>query len=211
MITVSTYVVFVLGGQQQTTPRRDTCQIKGLDCLFSTNGASTTLLVVVVKGPMAVRMQADSQGEWTSDSLELSTFAKCLCKSTCTKSGHLPTKFAVNYLILYVSYLWILTLKITCCVSCTGLQSFLDHEEIPVDVLIIKPHIKKDRRHASKPDTAYLLSSDNPSSLSMYTRAFSFVISHNPLIAVLFLFLLLLIVSPFLFIFLQFVMNHVKA
>ena len=87
-------------------------------------------------------------------------------------------------------------------VSCTGLQSFLDREEIPVDVLAIKPHIKKDRRHASKPDTAYLLSSDNPSSLSMYIKTFSFVISHNPLIAVLFLLLLLLIILPFLFIFL---------
>ena len=94
-------------------------------------------------------------------------------------------------------WLW---LKMTCCVSCTGLQSFLDREEIPVDVLVIKPHVKKDRRHASKPDTAYLLSSDNPSSLSMYGKTFSFVIRHNPIMALLFLFLLLLIISPFLFI-----------
>lgn len=43
-----------------------------------------------------------------------------------------------------------------------GLELFLKQQGIPVDALVIKPFIKKDHRHDSKPNTASLFQSSTP-------------------------------------------------
>ena len=46
-----------------------------------------------------------------------------------------------------------------------ALKQYIHHEGIPVDHLVVRPHIPKDRRHLSKPNTAVLFA---PSSIKRY-------------------------------------------
>lgn len=63
----------------------------------------------------------------------------------------------------------------------TGIQSFLSREDIPVDKLDIRPKIPRDRRHASKPNTAALFKTSDPNSLG---KLLKFFLKANPLVAV---------------------------
>ena len=84
---------------------------------------------------------------------------------------------------------------------CPGLQSLLAREGIPVDHLEVRPRIPRDRRHASKPDTAALFRTSNPNSLGKLVRLF---LRANPLVALFLVFLqLVLIASVLVLIFLQ--------
>lgn len=62
-----------------------------------------------------------------------------------------------------------------------GIQSFLSREGIPVDRLDIRPKIPRDRRHASKPNTAALFKTSNPNSPGKILKYF---LKANPLVAV---------------------------
>ena len=62
-----------------------------------------------------------------------------------------------------------------------GIESFLSREGIPVDKLEIKSHLPRDRRHASKPNTATLFGASNPNSPSKLLKLF---LKSNPVVAV---------------------------
>lgn len=75
----------------------------------------------------------------------------------------------------------------------TALDSFIKLEGVPVDELIIKPHIAKDRRHASKPNTAVLFAEGNQKLKDALTLV-KFVIICNPLVILLLLLIQLFMV-----------------
>lgn len=68
----------------------------------------------------------------------------------------------------------------------TALESFIKLEGVPVDELVIKPHIAKDRRHASKPNTNVLFADKNKKWIEGLTLV-KFVVSNNPMILVVWL------------------------
>lgn len=68
----------------------------------------------------------------------------------------------------------------------TALESFIKLEGVPVDELVIKPHIAKDRRHASKPNTSVLFADKNKKWIEGLTLV-KFVVSNNPMILVVWL------------------------
>ncbi len=78
-----------------------------------------------------------------------------------------------------------------------GIKSFIEREGIPVDELVVKQNIKKDRRHASKPDTNALFASKAGSSINYVYNSIWFILSNNYHILMIFivciLFCLLLI------------------
>ena len=73
----------------------------------------------------------------------------------------------------------------------TGIQSFLSREDIPVDKLDIRPKIPRDRRHASKPNTAALFKTSDPNSLG---KLLKFFLKANPLVAVVLICIQLLLI-----------------
>ena len=64
-----------------------------------------------------------------------------------------------------------------------GIESYIKVEGIPVDELVIRQHIKKDRRHASKPDTSALFAVGNDK-WKKRINTLKFVIFSNPYILV---------------------------
>ena len=64
-----------------------------------------------------------------------------------------------------------------------GIESYLKVEGIPVDELVIQQHIKKDRRHASKPDTSALFAVGNYK-WKKRINTLKFVIFSNPFILI---------------------------
>ena len=79
-----------------------------------------------------------------------------------------------------------------------ALDSFIKLEGVPVDELVIKPHIAKDRRHYSKPNTAVLFAEGNQK-LKDAVTLIKFVIICNPLV-ILLLLLIVIFVAFYLFI-----------
>ncbi|CAI8051226.1 Olefin beta-lactone synthetase [Geodia barretti] len=71
----------------------------------------------------------------------------------------------------------------------SALKQFLLTEAIPVDHLVVKAHIPKDRRHQSKPNTAVLFAA---SPFKRYTKLAMYLLRSNPLLTLV-LFLLFLI------------------
>ena len=81
---------------------------------------------------------------------------------------------------------------------CLALESYIKAEGIPVDNMVIKPFIPKDRRHASKPDTAVLFGNTHIAKLLIL----KFVLKNNPIFALfLLVFLLCILIAAVFLIF----------
>jgi acyl-CoA synthetase (AMP-forming)/AMP-acid ligase II len=78
-----------------------------------------------------------------------------------------------------------------------ALESFIKAESIPVDNMIIKSFIPKDRRHSSKPNTAALFGGSN--TLHQALALIKYIIINNPVVLLIFIVFLCLAMFYFIF------------
>lgn len=90
--------------------------------------------------------------------------------------------YLVLYVHVYMAFSWMFL----------GLKTFIKHEGIPVDELVVQQHIRKDRRHASKPDTGALFAGRWSGVIHVASSLF-FVLTRNTLLLIITIMVLVLI------------------